>query len=409
MNKNQKILNFPNNFLWGTSTSAYQIEGGNINDWSEWEKSLERTKELKKEGKNPEDFICGEGCDSYNRYEEDLDLVQDLNCGAFRLGIEWARIESKKGEFNQKEIEHYREILKSMKKRGIKSVVTLWHWTNPVWLANEGGWVNKKAVDYFARYTELIVKELGEYVDFWVTLNEPMVHVANGYITGKFPPNIKCPRKAFKVFNNLVSAHKKSFEIIHKNIPEAQVSITALVNYIEPARKWNLIEVFLAKIFHWLWNDRFLQKIKNHIDYIAFDYYFHDRVIWYPPFRKNLNKEVNDMGWEIYPEGIYDVIKYLNKFKKPIYIMENGIPDEKDNKRVRFIHEHLKNIFKSIEEGADVRGYFYWSLLDNFEWAAGWAPKFGLYKVDRETFERKARPSAEVYAEICKNNKLILK
>ncbi len=404
-----KEIRFSKDFLWGVSTSAYQIEGGIRNDWSDWEKNEARIKDLKAKNLEPDDFVCGSACDSYDRYEEDLDLVKDLGCGAFRISIEWARIESEEGNFDMKEIEHYRKVLQAIKKRNLKIVLTLWHWTNPIWLAKQGGWTNKKTIDYYLRYVKLIVRELGEYVDFWISLNEPMVHVANGYLVGKFPPNKKLNIfKARKVFKNLVKAHNGFYDLIHKNLPKAKVSITKLTNHFEPARKWCLIEIFFSWLANYFANDLFLQKIKNKIDFIGFDYYFHYRIVWYPPFKKNLNKKTTDMGWDIYPAGIYCAIKYLSKFKKPIFIMENGLADKKDNQRKYFIIEHLKYVHKAIEEGVDIRGYFYWSLLDNFEWDKGWAPKFGLYEVDRQTFKRTARPSVKVYADICKNNKIIL-
>jgi len=170
-------LTFPDNFLWGTSTSSYQIEGGITNDWSEWENSVSRVERLKKEGKNPEDFKCGLACDSYNRWRDDIKLVKDLNCGGYRMSLEWARIEPERGKFNQKEIEHYRKILTELKRENIKTVVTLWHWTNPIWLSNDGGWLNEKVVYSFEIYVQKIVDELGSLVDFWVSLNEPMIHV----------------------------------------------------------------------------------------------------------------------------------------------------------------------------------------------------------------------------------------
>ena len=400
----QKILKFPKNFLWGVSTSAYQIEGGIINDWSQWGKSEKRTRKLKRKGKNPDDFICGQACDSYNRYKEDAKLVKELNCGAYRLGIEWARIEPEEGKWNFKEVEHYRKVLQNLKDNNLKVVLTLWHWTNPVWLADMGGWSNKKVIDYFSRYTEFIAQELGDLVDYWVTLNEPMVHVANGYLIGMFPPNKKFSVKSYKVFKNLFKAHKEGYKIIHKKYPEAKVGITNLTNFFEPARNWCPVELGLAKFARWLWNESFLRKIKKSLDFIGIDYYFHDRIVWYPPFQKNKNEKITDMGWEIYPKGIYYVLKSLAKFRKPIVVMENGLADANDRERADFIREHLKYIHKVIGEGVDIRGYFYWSLLDNFEWAAGYAPKFGLYEVDRKTFARVPRPSAKVYAEICRNN-----
>ena len=423
---NEKILKFPKNFLWGTSTSAYQIEGGIVNDWSEWERKNVKRLAGKAEyywqnwqkKKFPEmfeqkNYICGQACDSYNRYEEDFDLAVNLNNNAIRFGIEWARIEPEKGKFDMKEIEHYRKVLKAAKDKNLKVVLTLWHWTNPIWLADsptgEGGWRNKKAVKYFLRYVKLIVKELGGLVDHWVILNEPLMHIGHGYMDGKFPPNKKADLVGtIKVFNNFVRAHKKSYKVIHDKFPKAQVSVAMTTGYFEPAHSWNLIEVLIAKLGHYFRNDWYLNKTKNYFDYIGVNYYHHDRMVWYPPFKKNLNEKINDRGWEICPEGIYHILKSYRKFNKPIIILENGTADQEDSHRADFIRDHLKYVHKAISEGVDVRGYFYWSLLDNFEWAEGFWPKFGLHSVDRKTFERTARPSAEVYAEICKNNELII-
>ncbi len=405
--KPQRLLQeykFPDDFLWGTSTSAYQIEGGITNDWSEWERSKERRVELEKNGEEYRDFVAGKACDSFNRYEEDFDKAVELGTNSIRLGIEWARIEPTKDTWDIEAVKHYRKMLQSAKERGFIVVLTIWHWTNPTWVVEQGGWTNKETVKDYLRFAELAAEEFGLYVDYWVTLNEPMVHVVNGYLTGKFPPNKKSPIKALKVFNNLFKAHNEAYEIIHKHCPNARVSITGLINYTEPAHKWNPLEAGIAKTIHYFWNHRFLKRIEKALDYIGFDYYFHDRIVWHPPFKKNEDESVNDMGWEIYPEGIYHVLKYLNSFGKPLLVMENGIPDVEDNKRADFIRDHLYWVHKAIEEGVDVQGYFYWSLLDNFEWAAGWAPKFGLVEVNRKTFERKIKTSAKVYKEICESN-----
>lgn len=408
-----KILKFPLDFLWGVSTSAYQIEGGINNDWSEWEKAEVRSK--KEEGTKPpyppftrgaEDFICGQACDSYNRYEEDLALVKDLNCGAYRMGLEWSRLEPEPRKFNREEVEHYRKVLTAARQKNLKVVLTLWHWTNPAWFAAEGGWANNRAVEHFARYVEFIACELGNQVDYWVTINEPMVHVANGYLTGKFPPNQKNILEAWRVYNNLIKAHQAGYKIIHEKFRDTQVGLTMLTNYFEPAHKWNLLEVIFAKLANHCWNDRLVKKLRNKFDFLGLDYYFHDRIVWHPPFKKNLNKETTDLGWEIYPAGILEVLKNYRKFKKPLFVMENGLADQSDGKRVRFIIDHLKYVHRAIAVGIDVRGYFYWSLLDNFEWSSGFAPKFGLYSVDRKTFARAPRPSAKIYAQICKNNEV---
>lgn len=417
----KKILNFPEGFLWGTGTSPHQIEGGNVNDWSEWEKKnagrlareaknywQDRQKEKFPEMFDPQNYISGQACDSYNKYEEDFDLAAKMNNNAVRFGIEWSRIEPEEGKWNMAEVEHYKKVLSAAKKRNLKTAITLWHWTNPLWLYQIGGWSNKKVVDYFGRYTELIVKELGQYIDYWITLNEPMMHVAHGYITGKFPPNkIFNPVSILKVFRNLTNAHKKSYKIIHCAFPEAPVSIAMTSGFIEPANKYNPIEWLIAKAGDYFRNHWYLKKIAGYFDFIGVNYYHHDRMVWYPPFKKNLDKKINDRGWEIYPSGLYHVLMNYKKYNKPIIITENGTADSNDEHRAKFINEHLYYLHQAIEAGVDARGYFHWSLLDNFEWAEGFWPKFGLIAVDRKTFERRPRPSATVYGDICKNNRIV--
>ena len=180
-----------------------------------------------------------------------------------------------------------------------------------------------------------------------------------------------------------------------------------LSNYNMPAHKWCPIERGIAKVANYFVNFFFLNKISDSMDYLGVDYYKMNRFVWYPPLKRNKKKLLNEMGWQVCPEGIYYVLKYLDKFRKPILILENGLADESDEKRAKFIKDHLKYIYKAIIEGVNVRGYFHWSLIDNFEWHRGFEPKFGLYRVNRETFERIPRPSAKVYAEICRTNSLI--
>jgi beta-glucosidase len=384
----KKILRFPKDFLWGSSVSAYQVEGGIENcDWSKFESS-------------------GIACDHYNRYEEDFDLVKNFNQNAFRFSLEWSRIEPEEGKFDKKEIEHYKKVLLALKKRNIKSVVTLWHWTNPLWLVEKGGWSDKKIVYFFSRYTKFVVEELGDLIDFWVTLNEPLVHISNGYLQGIFPPNKKDVVLAIKTFRNLVKSHQEAFGVIHQKYPQAKVSIAAISNFFKPARKWFLLERFFAFLLHYFWNQLFLKKIRKYIDYVGVDYYFAHQIVFYPPFLKKFGQSLSDIGWEIYPEGIYWVLKNLSKFKKPIYILENGLADSKDRFRENFIRDHLFWIYKAIEEGIDIRGYFHWSLIDNFEWDRGFFPRFGLIEINYQDLERKPRPSAFYYAKICKENYL---
>lgn len=401
-----KILKFPSSFLWGVSTSAYQTEGGVINDWSQWETSYKRMRRLKKKGLDHREYVCGRACDSYNLYKEDIDKVKSLGCNVYRFGIEWSRLEPIEGEFNQEEFDHYKEVLSYAKKRGLKIILTVWHWTNPLWFSIQGGWAGKRAVNYFDRFVQKAAKEFAKDVDYWCVINEPLIHVGNGYLKGKFPPCKKNPLKAYKVFNNLAKAYRKAYRTIHKQKKNARVGFSKLATYFEPARPWCPIERFLAWISHYFYNMLFLEKVEKEMDYIGIDYYFHNRMIWHPPFVKNKNKKTSDMGWEIYPEGLGKIVEKLSVFNKPIMIIENGVADSEDQLRDDFIKDHLESLRKAIKKGAPVIGYCHWSLMDNFEWAEGWTQKFGLFEVDRETFERKPRPSAKLYSKICKNNGL---
>ncbi len=403
---------FPKDFYWGSSTSAHQVEGGNINDWTEWEK--ENAARLAKEALNKnypdyilndypgplrrENYISGRACDHYNRYEEDFDIAKSLGHNAHRFSIEWSRIEPEEGKFNEKEIEHYREVINALKTRGIEPFVTLWHWTNPIWIKALGGWMNKKTTDYFLRYVEKIVTEFKGDVKFWVTVNEPMVYAGISYFSGTWPPQEKSLFKYIKVLKNLETAHKKAYQKIKGLNPGAQIGIAKNNIYFEGKG----INAVLANFADWWWNERFLDNIKNHQDFIGLNYYFHNSVKRLA-FNQNENKYISDMSWEIYPEGIYKVLKNLAKYEKPIFITENGIADAKDKKRADFIKEHLKWVNKAMEEGADVRGYFYWSLLDNFEWDKGFWPRFGLIEVDYKTMTRKIRPSAQEYRKLIEN------
>jgi len=383
-----KILKFPSGFLWGSSTSAYQVEGGIENcDWAKV-------------------YPAGKACDHYNRYEEDFDLVKKLNQNVHRFSIEWSRIEPEEGKFNQKEIEHYREVISSLRKRDIEPFVGLWHWTIPLWLKAKDGWKSKEIIYYFTRYSEKVVSNLKDEVKFWITVNEPEIYATSSYFLGLWPPKEKNFLSFLKVIHNLIKAHNEAYKIIKNIQPKAQVGIATNNNYYE-AYKNRPISVLLKSIIEKLDHFYFLDRINNYQDFIGLNYYLRNRIKGFK-FNQNENKIISDLGWEVYPEGIYYVLKNLKRYQKPIYITENGLADAKDLLRKDFIKDHLYWIYKAIQEGIDVRGYFHWSLMDNFEWHRGFGPRFGLIEIDYKTLERKLRPSAYYYAEICKKNSLIL-
>jgi beta-glucosidase len=414
MDKHYRI-NFPQNFLWGAATSSHQVEGNNYNDWSEWEKknagrlAKEAGRRWQKwqqekfpEMFNQQNYVSGRACDHYNRFEEDFDIAESLGHNAHRFSLEWSRIEPKEGKFNGKEIEHYQKVINSLHKRGIKPFITLYHWTLPVWIRNIGGWGNKKTVKYFVRYVDKIQQSLKD-VQFWITLNEPEIYTSNSYLAGVWPPQKKNLLAYLCVLHNLIKAHRKTYEVIKKTNPNANVGIAKNNIYFE-AYKNKLVNRILKKFIDWWWNFYFLNRIKNHQDFIGLNHYFHNRINY--GFNKNENKMVSDMGWKLFPEAIYFCLNDLERYKKPIYVTENGLADAGDENRKWFTEESLKNVARAIKEGVDVRGYFYWSLLDNFEWDKGFWPRFGLVEVDYKTLERKIRPSAFNYEKIIESKSI---
>ena len=394
-----KTLKFPEGFLWGSSTSSYQVEGNNVNaDWWDWEQKHQ-----------PPHLRSGDACDQYNRYESDFDLIKQLNQNSHRLSIEWSRIEPKQGEFDSYEIEHYKKVLKALKDRNIKVMLTLWHFTLPKWVADQGGWQSGKTVSYFERFVKKIVPELDEFVDMYITLNEPEVYVYESYISGDWPPQKKGFWGKLKAILNLASAHRKVYKFLHKNFPKKPVGIANNIQSFEPYHKHSLTEQ-LAVMFSDLGANHLFYFLtgKTH-DFLGINYYFHVRfrtenqLIPTIENAEELKRDISDLGWEVYPEGLFDVLADLSDHI-PIYITECGIASTNDDRRNRFLITYLHEVYRAIQSGINVKGFFYWSLLDNFEWDKGFDPRFGLIEVDYKTQERHIRPSALVYTDIIQHN-----
>jgi len=369
-----KKLKFPKGFFWGASTSAYQVEGGIKNDWSEWGSK----------------FDAGIACDHYNKFEEDFDSAKAMNNNAHRFSIEWARIEPEEGKFDQAEIEHYRNVILTLKERNLEPFVTLFHFTLPAWFSKKGGWLNKDAPKYFERFVEKIVGEYKDLVKFWITLNEPNIYVFHSFLEGNWLPFKKNWFKSNKILKQLIKTHISSYQLIHKISPISKIGIAINNIYYKGVVKL---------LVNYYWNQNFLNKIRDSQDFIGLNYYFGYSL---RGFLKSDGE--TDLGWGIYPRGIYYVLQELRKYNRPIYITENGLADKNDEKRTKFIIDHLKWVHKAIKEGIDVRGYFHWSLMDNFEWDKGFEPRFGLIEIDYKTLKRIPRPSSKIYAKICKAN-----
>lgn len=391
---------FPKGFLWGASTSSHQVEGGTNNDWSEWEKSEGRLRDLTKQGLieryGRDNFISGIGVDHYHHFKEDFRMARMLGHNATRLSIEWSRVEPREGYFDADEIRHYQEVLETVKNEGMEPFVTLWHWTMPVWFRDKGGFEKKGNIRYFVEFVEKIVSELPDVV-FWITLNEPEIYTAACYLKGSWPPEKKNPIVAFRVFRNLIRAHLDSYDAIKKINRSAKIGIAKNNSYFKADRKHPLDS--LSKIFlDGLSNFYFLDRIRHKQDFIGLNHYF--------GLDRDNDKKVSDIGWELYPEAIFHVLCDLKKYGVPVYITENGLADAEDKYRSWFIVETLKNVHRAILDGVDVRGYLHWSLMDNFEWAYGFWPRFGLIEIDYKTKARNPRASAFVYKKICEENEL---
>ena len=400
------MMKFPENFLWGAATSAYQVEGNNVNaDWWAWEKEA---------GKTP----SGAACRHYELYEQDFDLAKNLNHNAHRLSIEWARVEPEEGKFSEKELKHYADVIRALKARAIEPVVTLHHFTNPLWLAKSGGWENKKSISYFLRYADVVVRALGKDVHTWITINEPTIFASHAYLFGAWPPQGRSYRRAKTVYDNCISAHIKTYRLIRKiyselSLPEPMASISQHMQVFIPCTP-NLKNRFAAYLRHKWYNEDFIDKAvrSNALDFIGLNYYSRqlvDLTKWgignftfetcqkgHDPVKKN------SLGWDIYPEGLYQLLLKLKKYNLPVMITENGVCTSDDDLRWEFIAGHLKSIHRALGQGVAVSGYLYWSLLDNFEWDKGFGPRFGLIDVDYATFKRTLRPSALKFAQVCK-------
>lgn len=409
------ILKFPTHFLWGASSSAHQVEGGNHNQWSVWE--LENAKALASMAKrqanwlpkwdkvenmatNPHNYVSGQATDHYNRYKEDFLLLKKLNMNAWRFSIEWSRIEPEEGAWSAEAIEHYRTYLQTLQKIGVEPVVTLWHWTVPVWFEQKGGFTKRRNVAYFVRFAEKVIEELGRDFRFIVTLNEPEVYVGKGFLTAEWPPQVRSKLKAFTTIRNLIHAHKKVFKLAKGNGRKYLVGIAKNVAHHYPGDD-ALLSRLTAGIMAWVQDYYILNRVSGDSDYIGINYYFSNR--YYGSRVHNPNDRVNDLGWDMQPANIQFVLEDIaDRYNKPIIITENGLADAEDEHRQWWISQTLLAMHRALQNGVKLEGYLHWSLTDNFEWASGFWPRFGLAKVNYATKQRTLRPSAIWFGQVIK-------
>ena len=416
---------FPEGFLWGASTSSHQVEGNNIhNDWWAWERA----------GRTAES--SGPACDHYNRYREDFDLAQAIGHNAHRFSIEWSRIEPEEGRWSEEALDHYRNVLVALHERGMEPVVTLFHYTLPQWMAEKGGWENPAIEKALERYTQKVMEVLGPQARWWITLNEPVVQMFKGWLLGQWPPGrVRAWATGLKVLRHMLRAHVRMYHAIHSRRSDAMVSIAKHALSLSPDDPANWFDRQSVKVRGHLFNHLFIEAlhtgvlrvpglfwenlpIKRTLDFIGVNYYTRDFVrnsgINLPglvgDFAKRDHRQqrgkLNDLGWEVYPEGLAQFLKEYSRYGLPILITENGIPTRNDDDRWMFLFMHLWQVARAVADGVNCVGYMHWSLLDNFEWADGYGARFGLIEVDFATQTRRIRPSAWRYAQLIRRNEL---
>ncbi len=403
---------FPTGFYWGAATASYQVEGGIENtDWAE----------AAREGRVP---TCGQACDHYNRFESDFDLAKELGHNAHRFSVEWARIEPEEGKFDKEAILHYREVLEALHARRITPFITLWHFTLPLWFSQKGGFERADAPELFARYCAHVVSELGDLCTHFSTINEPSVIGSNGWLRGSWPPfkrfaatdlvaitnsgrqhearaskGIKPFFLWLYVMKNLAKSHNAAYRAIKAVRPEAQVNFVHHVIVFDSNKNpFNRLKAYIA---NYSWTHLFMKRTEGHYDTIGLNYYF------YTQFGDTRQWKKTDMDWNFAPEKIYDALMMLKRYNKPVIVCEAGLADADDSDRAEYITKQVDGVWRAMRDGVKVEGHIYWSLFDNYEWALGFEKRFGLIEIDYDTLERKVRPSAYVYKEICLQNGLV--
>ncbi len=406
---------FSKRFLWGASIAAHQVEGNAHNQWTEWEHESAKTNaaraeyqyndldswpEIKHDAKKPQNYISGRSTEHYERYEEDFDIAKKLRLNALRFSIEWSRIEPREGAWDVTAIEHYRQYIASLKARNIEPMMTLLHFTLPTWFAEKGGFERRSNVKYFLRYVEKMIGELGKDIKYIITINEPEVYATESYYLGNWPPQVQSKWLWWKVVRNQLYAHRKAAKLIHAVGRRYKVSIAKNSAYFYAGDDAWLTRVS-AHVAQYFQDDYFLKKAYRYCDFIGVNYYFSNRVYGYRIH--NPDKQVSDLGWDMQPENLQYVLERLHqKYKLPLIVTENGLADMGDAKRKWWLGKTILALQSALEEGVPVLGYFHWSLIDNFEWAHGKWPRFGLVEIDYQTMERRIRPSAVWLARILK-------
>lgn len=418
-------FHFPRGFLWGTATSSHQVEGNNKNNnfWA-WEQQPERIIDGHKSGL---------ACDWWGgRWREDFERIGESGQNAHRFSIEWSRVQPTPDRWDEDALDHYRQMLQRLHELDITPMVTLHHFCDPVWVSELGGWENEAIVRLFEAYVGKTVEALSEYTNLWITINEPNVLVVFAYLFGLFPPGKKDIRTIGKVYANLVKAHSAAYHIIHRQQSTARVGYAINYRSAKPAVSWNPLDRLMVSLTSNVFNNAFPRAINDGVlrlflthkripeakgtqDFLGLNYFTRDYVAFSLHHPKNLfmhqyfkpQAELSTTGFIANePEGMFEALKWGLQFKIPIIVTENGIEDADDKVRPSYLIQHLHQIWRGVNFNWPIKGYFHWTLVDNFEWERGWTQRFGLWELDIETQARRKRPSADLFSAICTGNKI---
>lgn len=410
-----KKYNFSKRFLWGAASSAHQYEGSPNSQWSAWEKdnatSLAKVApyrishvsiwdEIKDQAANRENYLSAQGNGHYDRFETDFDIISSLNLNAWRFSIEWSRLEPSQGQWDAAEIARYHRYFEELKRREIQPIVTLFHFTLPKWFEDKGGFEKTANVNYFVKFAEKILAEYGSELRYVVTINEPEIYITKGWLDESAWPPAKHGSHlgAAKVYFNLIRAHKRVYLAAKRRSRRIKVGIAANIAHHHLADE-SIKSKLSLRINSYRKDDWMLNRLRHHLDWIGVNHYFSDRYV--NGKVGNLNQQVSDLGWEMLPDNLEPVLsRVYKKYGKPLIVTESGVADMDDKYRRWWIAHTIEAIDKAIKQGARVEGCLHWSLLDNFEWADGFWPRFGLVEVDYSTYERIPRQSAVWFAKV---------